>query len=259
MRTPNMMDLKNTDIHLMFVDIETEKETLYRYLRTPATTVCFESQRSELFYDLLIKSGFQQFKNLTKLYFQIFGELILIINVYDQNVKEKYWIKTTESNIEFIQKADLNYESSFQSYYSDASQQYNLYPESVDVPFFENFQIRHTGNLVLDKPILTRVDVGFKYAPDQYVIASLFEKYKKNVHICYDDYNDESKKIYPDFIEFEGNQLSVVQMLNRKTSKKISLLEENMFDSTQITLANFHLFWERMTPEEKTLLDILLI
>lgn len=48
-------------------------------------------------------------------------------------------------------------------------------------------------------------------------------------------------------------------MLNRKTSKKISLLEENMFDSTQITLSNFHLFWERMTPEEKTLLDILLI
>lgn len=254
-----MMDLENTDIHLLFVDIETEKETLCRYLSTPATTVCFESHRSELFYDLLIKSGFQQFKNLTKLYFQVFGELILIINVYETNVKEKYWIKNTESNLEFVQKADLNYESSFQSYYSDASQQYNLYPEAVDVPFFEHFEIRQTGNLVLNKPSLIRVDIGFKYAPDQFIIASLFKNDKNTVHICYDDYNDNSKKTYPDFIEFEGNQLSVVQMLNRATSKKISLLEEKMFDSTQITLSNFHLFWERMTPEEKTLLDILLI
>lgn len=249
-----MMNFEGTEIRLISVDMDINSDTFCCHLRTPATTVVFESDNSNSLDDLLQQSGFERFKHLGKIYFQPFDELILIIKTYDNHVKEKYWIKNTESNINFIHKADLNYGSSFQSYYSDAAQQYNLYPESIEVPFFENFQIRN-----VDTSILTRVDVGFKYAPNQYVIASIFEKYKKTIHICYDDYNDESKKIYPDFIEFEGNQLSVVQMLNRATNNKISLLEENIFDSTHINLTNFHLFWERLTPQEKTLLDILLI
>lgn len=116
----------------------------------------------------------------------------------------------------------------------------------------------HYGN-----PSLIRTDIGFKYFKNRFVIASLYEQHKNQIHICYDDYSQNPDCILADYIGFKGQELIDLKLRNTKNGNRLSLLEhqdtQNIFNVNDINLENFHLFWENYTDEQKTLLNMLLI
>lgn len=96
------------------------------------------------------KNGFELIKHLDIFYFKPLGSLILIIKIENNYVQKKYWINNTEDNINFIKNDKLPYNNSFETFYSDEDQNYNLYPEGIDKPFYEKFAVEKKTALILN-------------------------------------------------------------------------------------------------------------
>lgn len=235
--------------------VSPDAEEFTHYMKTPATTVFFSNCTSDGLDTLLNASGFEQVKHMTLFYFKRVDNFILIIKIESGHIKEKYFVHYTEENLSYIRETK-GYDNSFESFHNDEKRNYTLYPEGVEKPFFEHFVVRENyGN-----PILTRTDVGFKYINNRFLIASLYEKHKKQINICYDDYSKDPECVLADFIGFNGKEVIDLKLLNTKNGKKISLLDhKDVFNVSDVTIENFHLFWERYTPEQTTLLAMLLI
>lgn len=74
----------------------------------------------------------------------------MIIKIENNYVQKKYWINNTEDNINFIKNDKLPYNNSFETFYSDEDQNYNLYPEGIDKPFYEKFAVEKKTALILN-------------------------------------------------------------------------------------------------------------
>lgn len=251
-----MMNLNKVSMKLDIIDsVVWNVDSFNTSIQKQATSVFFNNFTSHDLDRFLKESGFEQIENLKLFYFKKVNDFILIIKLESRHIKEKYLIHYTEDNFAYI-KDTKNYEQSFESFHNDEKRNHTLYPEGVSTPFFENFMVMENYG----DPTLIRTDVGFKYLKNRFVIASLYEKHKKQIQICYDDYSHNPDCILADSIGFIGQELTDVKILSTKSGKRISLLDhKDVFDISGVTIENFHLFWERYTQEEQTLLAMLLI
>lgn len=250
------MNLNKVKMNLVIMDsLAPDGDVFTNYMKIPATTVFFNNFTSHDLDRFLTMSGFEQIAKLKLFYFKKVDEFILIIKLDSRHIKEKYFVHYTEDNLSYIRETK-GYDNSFETFHSDEKRNHTLYPEGVDTPFFENFMVRENYG----DPTLIRSDMGFKYVKNRFVIASLYEKNKNQIHICYDDYSKNPECILADAIGFKGQELIDLKLLNTKNGKQISLLDhKDVFNVSDVTLENFHLFWERYTKEEKTLLEMLFI
>lgn len=246
-------------MNLVIIDaLSTDSELFVNTMKQPATTVFFNNFTPSDVARFLKESGFEQLKYMKRFYCKKIDEFILIIKLETCHIKEKYLVNYTDDNLSYIMEGK-EYDKSFESFHNDEQRNHTLYPEGVETPFFENFMVReHYGN-----PSLIRTDIGFKYFKNRFVIASLYEQHKNQIHICYDDYSQNPDCILADYIGFKGQELIDLKLRNTKNGSRLSLLEhqdtQNIFNVNDINLENFHLFWENYTDEQKTLLNMLLI
>mgnify|MGYP006153974779 CR=1 FL=1 len=78
--------------------------------------------------------------------------------------------------------------------------------------------------------------------------------------IYYDDFSRNFYGIHPICIEFKSGELIELEVAHMKYNKVLSLFDyQDIFKINDITIENFHLFLDRLSKEEKTLLDILFI
>lgn len=251
-----MMNLNKVSMKLEIIESTIWNIDLFNtYIQKSATSVFFNNFTSHDLARFLNESGFAQIEHLKLFYFKKIDDLILIIKLESRHIKEKYFVHYTEDNFSYIRDTK-NYQESFESFHNDQKRNHTLYPEGVETPFFEHFTVRENyGN-----PTLIRTDVGFKYLKNRFVIASLYEQHKNQIQICYDDYSYNPDCILADAIVFNGKELTAVKILSTKSGKRISLFDhKDVFDVSDVTIENFHLFWERYTTEEQTLLAMLLI
>lgn len=250
-----MMDLKNTNIELVSVNFSLNEITLCQILQKPATTIIMDDNDTVSFDVFLKKNGFELIKHLDIFYFKPLGSLILIIKIENNYVQKKYWINNTEDNINFIKNDKLPYNNSFETFYSDEDQNYNLYPEGIDKPFYEKFAVEKK-----DSPYLERVEIIFKYDMAKYLMADLYQKNKNHIVIYYDDFSRNFYGIHPICIEFKSGELIELEVAHMKYNKVLSLFDyQDIFKINDITIENFHLFLDRLSKEEKTLLEMLFI
>lgn len=248
-----MMDLENTSIDLVSVNFNVDAITLCQILQKPATTIIMDQNDTVSFDIFLKKNGFTLIKHLNIFYFKPLGSLILIIKVENNYIQKKYWIHNTHENINFIQNPKYSDNNSFQSLYSDQEQNYNLYPEGINKPFYESFAVEK-----VDIPYLERVEIIFKYDMAKYLMVDLYQKNESHIVVYYDDFSRSFEGIHPICIEFKSGELIELEVAHMKYNKVLSMFEhKDIFKINDLTIKNFHFFFDRLSKEEKTLLEML--
>lgn len=255
-----MIDIKNIEIQLVNIDIKTcSIFDFNQYLATQAICLSFLNTTYISLMEFLKSAGFNKIEQSKDHYFKINDSFIFVIQV-ERYVDifvlvQKFLINNTQQNLEFVLKVGIYSLDSFKHCDSDAERcGYNLYPTSLDIAFAEHYMVR----TAYEKPVLIRVDLYFKYENDKFMIASLFDE--NRIQIAYDTYTKTCNYMYIDFIRFLDNKLIDLSVFNPITQKSMSILEyQDDLDTPKLTLDNYHLFWERLTCEEKSLLDMLFI
>jgi hypothetical protein len=257
-----MIDVKNKEIQLINIDTKTCSISEFnQYLATQAICLSFFNTTYTSLVEFLGFAGFKKMEQSKDHYLKINDSFIFIIQVerYVDNfvLTQKCLINNTQQNLKFVLDIDPNSMDSFKYCHSDAEYcNYTLYPTSVDIAFIENYLVRMAYQI----PILIRVDLYFKQANDKFMIASIFEKTENRIQIAYDTYTKDCNYMYIDFIRFLDNELVDFSIFNPINRKSISILECQKDSNIQkITLDNYHLFWERLTSEEKSLVEMIVI
>lgn len=259
-----MIDLKNTEMKLVTVDINTfDAKEFVSHVYEPEVCVAFIGYTYKMLDNVFKNAGFSKMQTAdTPHYFQVLGAYILVIylesSVDNFVMREKYYLHNSSENLNAVESYSNKqaYNGSFKDFHSDNEVfNYKLYPESSDMPFYVNYLVRSA----YEKPKLLRLDLGFKYGQDKFMFSSIFDREDKRIQIQYDTYTANSQCLYAEFIQFINNELVDLTILNPKNQKKMSMLNIlNEFD-THITLDNYHLFWERYTPEQLKLIEMLMV
>jgi len=208
----------------------------------------------------LANYGFTNISTSTKsMYFIIVNEGLLVIQIetifpFDvKAVKSKYWLINNPKNINYLENLKHNDNDDLFVHLCNAHKnELKIYAISSDRPVYEYFVIMNRNGMNL-----ARVDLHFNYQEGNLMVTSIFNKKGNFIQIHYDDYKKNTNALFSDFIEFAGNQFVVARLLNRKKNLEFDLMSNSdIVDTKSITLDNFHLFWERLTPEQITLIEM---
>ena len=260
-----MINLKDTEIKLVSLNSEDfNVDEFHTHIYQSEVCMAFINFDNLMLDNLFINAGFTKMESADNFhYFKIMGSFIFIIHieldVSNFVINEKYVLMNSEKNLGAVKSftpTTFN-DGLFKDFHSDSNVfEYNLYPESLDIPFYAGYLVRSA----YDQPKLIRADLAFKYGNDKFMIASLFDRNDKYIKIAYDTYTTNCNYIYADFIEFRNETLISLDIVNPINQKKISILNYiDEFNPDNITLDNYHLFWEKYTPDQLTLLEMLII
>lgn len=249
-----MLDIKNIEPTLILVRDDMSYAEFMGYLKTVGTSLFFYKFTQLDVYNFLNSKGFKDVSSSVKtLYYTVVDSYILVISFEGLNIKEKFWVQLSERNLNYMETYGKTHDDFFASCSNDYQSSYELYNETMDRPYCEYFVIIHD---IADQP-LRRIDLFFKYENSQYMNISIFRKKGGYIHIFYDNYDIVADYFFSDFIEFFSGTMRVARLLHKKNCKSIDILADSgVIDTTQLTLDNFHLFWQRLTPEQILLLEM---
>lgn len=260
-----MINLKDIEIKLVTLNSEDfNVNSFHTYIYQSEVCLAFINFDNFMLDNLFINAGFIKMDNaVNSHYFKIMGSFIFIIhielNVLNFVINERFVLMNSEKNLLAVKSfTNTRYDDgSFKDFHSDSDVfEYSLYPETLDIPFHVDYLVRSA----YAEPKLLRVDLAFKYGNDKFMIASLFDKSDKYIQIAYDTYKNNCNYIYADFIEFRNETLVGLDIVNHQNKKKMSMLSYiDEFNPNNLTLDNYHLFWEQYTPEQLTLIEMLMV
>lgn len=252
-----MLDIKNVEPTLVFVTAATSHDELIGYIKTIGTTVFFNNFTQGSLRDYLHLNGFKNVSSAFKiLYYTVVDNNILVINLDGQVLKEKYWVKKSDKNIEYVGTYGKENDDFFMSFTNEHDLNYDLYDINTEVPFCEYFVVVMNDDNTSKGP-LRRVDLFFKYKKNQFLSVSIFNKKNGFVQICYENPEPNGDYYFSDFMEFGAGRLTVARIVNRSRRISIDIIPDSeIVETSQITIDNFHLFWENLTTEQILLLEM---
>jgi hypothetical protein len=264
-----MLDLKNIELNIVTITESTSVDFFLESLKTVGTTVLFNvfvfkgATDYQHIEKLLNLSGFTDVDSSSKLlYYKVIDSSILIIhldaalNMKDSDleeffyIKDKFWITLNDNNIDYIKNNGKIKDEFFKSLTFDYTIKPDLYDLTVDRPFSERFSVQ----LSHDNPV-RKLELSFKYEKSKYFTASIFHRKGSFIHICYN--NPDNSALFSEFMEFAQEKITVSRLVRRSTNLEIDVTpDSDIVDIKDITLDNFHLFWERLNPEQVLLLEM---
>lgn len=252
-----MLDIKNVEPTLIFVTSETSHDDFIRHLKTIGTTVFFNNFTQGSLRDYFHLNGFKNVSSSVKvLYYAVVDETILVINLDGQILKEKYWVKMSDKNIEYVENYGKDHDDFFVSFSNEYKTDYDLYDITTEIPFCEYFVVIMNDDNTAKIP-LRRVDIFFKYKINQYMNVSIFNRKGGFVQIGYENPEPNGDYYFSDFMEFGAGRLLVARIINRHRRINIDIIPDSeIVDVNDISIDNFHLFWEKLTPEQLVLLEM---
>ena len=252
-----MLDIKNVEPTLVFVTAATSHDELIGYIKTIGTTVFFNNFSQLDLRDYFHNNGFKHMSSSIKvLYYTVIDNTILVIHMDGNLLKEKYWVKLSDKNIEAVENYGKENEDFFMSFCNDDTLNYDLYEITTEVPFSEYFVVIMDYDSTA-KGSLRRVDLFFKHKPKQYFHVSIFHKKGGLVQILYDNPEPNGDYYFSDFMEFGDGRLLVARIINRYRRINIDIIHDSeIVDVSQISIDNFHLFCENLTTEQIMLLEM---
>lgn len=239
-------------------------DEFHTYIYQPEVCLAFINFDYFMLDNLFINADFTKMDNAENFYyFKIDNNFLFIIHIESIAanfvIREKYWLIHSEKTLAAVQSFTHQSfcDARFTNFHSDKdSFNYQLYPESMDKPFYVNYLVRSA----YAQPKLLRVDLALKYGSDQFVIYSIFDQVDKHIQIAYDTYTNDCNYIYANFIEFKDEKLVNLDIVNPQNQKNISMLNYiDEFNPNGITLDSYHLFWEKYTHEQLTLIQMLMV
>lgn len=247
-----MFDIKNVEPAILFVTENTPADVFFSALNTIGKTVYFKENK-EIMKDFLLTVGFTDISSSFRtIHYMVVGSTILLIFIDDFYVKEKFWLRLTDENIEYINNCERTQDKLLDSLYFVNDQWASLYNISLETPFNERFFIRKTPEIKINN-----IGLSFQYEENKVMIAKVFHRKGGFVHINYIHPEEINDYLFSDFIEFVEGNIKVARLLNLK--RKIALdmtTDSDIIDVASITLDNFHLFWNVFTQEQKTLIEM---
>lgn len=249
-----MLDIKNIEPDVLFVTKSIPTDIFMNALTTVGTTVYFYEDESVI-KDILLFHGFKDISSKFRtIHYKVTNEKILIIHIEDSYISDKFWIQLTDKNIDYIENSLGKYDDPLESLDCINESIYQLYDITLETPFNEMFDVTH----IIDEKIkINKIVLSFKYEKDKMMSVRIFHRKGSYVHISYTNYVDKFDHLFSDFIEFVAGRMNVARLINK--TKKINLditQDSDIIDVTTITLDNFHLFWNKFTPEQKLLVEM---
>lgn len=253
-----MFDIKNVEPTLVFVTAATSHEQLIGYIKTVGTTVFFNNFTQGTLRDYLHLNGFKNVSSSVKvLYYAVIDETILVIHLDGQVLKEKYWVKLSDENLEYVDTYGKENDDFFMSFSNEYMSNNDLYEITTDVPFCEYFVVIMNYSDNTSKGPLRRVDLYFKHETNQYLSVSIFNKKNGFVQIQYENPEPNGDYYFSDFMEFGAGRLLVARIINRHRRINIDIIPgSEIVDTSTITIDSFHLFWQNLTSEQLVLLEM---
>lgn len=260
-----MIDLKNTETKLITLNSEAfDVDQFYQNINQPEVCIGFINFDQAMLDNLFINAGFTKMEKAADChYFKIDSGIIFVIyielRVSNFVIREKYWLIHSEATLDsvksFTQKSFCY--GTFTDFESDSEIfDYKLYPETMDRPFYVSYCVRSA----YAQPKLLRVDIALKYGNDKFVIYSIFDQADKHIQISYDTYTKDCNYVYASFLEFINEKLVKLEICtptNKSNTSIVSHMDDINIDT--ITLHNYHLFWETLSPEQVTLIEMLIV
>lgn len=260
-----MIDLKNTETKLITLNSEAfDVDQFYQNINQPEVCIGFINFDQAMLDNLFINAGFTKMEKAADChYFKIDSGIIFVIyielRVSNFVIREKYWLIHSDATLDsvksFTQKSFCD--GTFKDFHSDSDIfDYKLYPESMDTPFYVSYCVRSA----YAQPKLLRVDIALKYGNDKFVIYSIFDQADKHIQIAYDTYTKDCNYVYASFLEFINEKLVKLEIFtptNKSNTSIVSHMDEINIDT--ITLHNYHLFWETLSPEQVILIEMLIV
>jgi hypothetical protein len=252
-----MLYIKNVEPTLVFVTAATSHEQLIGYIKTVGTTVFFNNFTQGTLRDYLHINGFKNVSSSVKvLYYAVVDKTILVIHLDGQVLKEKYWVKLSDENLEYVDTYGKENDDFFMSFSTEHMSNNDVYEITTDVPFCEYFVVIMNSDSTSKFP-LRRVDLYFKHKTNQYLSVSIFNKKNGFVQIQYENPEPNGDYYFSDFMEFGAGRLLVARIINRHRRINIDITPDSeIVDVNDISIDNFHLFWEKLTPEQLVLLEM---
>lgn len=248
-----MIDIKNIELNIVNITERSSSDFFLESLKTVGTTVMFKGfgyyQNIKKF---LLLSGFTDMDLLNQvLYYKVIDSSILIIHLANVSyIKDKFWVKLTDENIKYIKNNSNMKDEFFNSLTFDSTIAPDLYNSTVDRPFSERFSVQ----VLHDSPV-RRLELSVKYEKDKYFTASIFHRKGSYIHVSYN--NPDNSALFSEFMEFAEEKLTVSRLVRRTTNLEIDVTpDSDIVDIRDITLDNFHLFWDRLNPEQVLLLEM---
>jgi hypothetical protein len=247
-----MLDIKNVEPAILFVTENTPADAFFSALNTIGKTVYF-SENKEVIKDFLLTVGFTDISSSFRtIHYMVVNSTILLIFIDDFYIKEKFWLRLTDANIEYIENCEKSEDKLLESLYFVNHQWTSFYDISLETPFNERFFIRKTPEIKINN-----IGLSFQYEENKVMIAKIFHRKGSFLHINYLHPEEKNDYLFSDFIEFIEGNIKVARLLNLKRNIALDITSDSeIIDVASITLDNFHLFWNEFTPEQRLLVEM---
>ena len=253
-----MLDIKNIEPKILIATKTTPTDIFMTALSTIGKTVYFYEDESDI-KDILLFHGFKDISSTFRtIHYMVTNSKILIINVEDFYISDKYWVQLTDENLDHIENHFKETDDPLEFLDCINERHYQLYDITLKTPFNEMFDVAPMVNEKFQEIIkINKIELSFKYEKDEMMSVRIFHRKGSYVHISYIDYGNKFDHLYSDFIEFVSGRMNVARLMN--TTKKINFditQDSDIIDVTSLNLDNFHLFWNHFTPEQKLLVEM---